>query len=542
MVVAAGNDTDQADALGVAGDTHNDDLDGQVLAVGGVDRDQQVIFSTPEDADGDQARFLSAPAAHIQAADAEDVRSWTALSGTSMAAPQAAGGAALVREKWEHLKADEVIDVLLNSAADGEDVSGMAGSYDDQYGHGILDLHAALQADPASSGTTALTSGTIDGADDGARLEATWLQLPPAAGDALSASDELAAVTVADPLKRTTKVDLRPVAQATPTLAPEQRVGQLLAARKCRREPVSGGERLAYRQGGHQARGFSAASGLGYAVSELVGTYPEPFPAVQAIGPRAPLLGSHERLTYADPQERGWMSSAWVPLAERWHIQAEGFHRVIRPDRPHAPRLAPQKPMHALGARTGLQYSGDTVAARLDIEHAQRPDAWGMEGSGALATGSGDTEQAIHAAAEYRWREHTVVHGRTSVRHLQLEASSGGLVQEVGDLVTAAARTGVELRYGSYRGGLILALPERIEQGKARLRIPSRVTPDRRVMFEEASASLSPSGRTRELEAYWNARWQGGTVFVNGVLQREPGHQQDAPAAWAVALGGAYPF
>lgn len=66
----------------------------------------------------------------------------TALTpnGTSFAAPQIAGAAALVKEGWSYLTPKQVSLILLNSARD----VGAAG-VDAIYGHGVLDLKAAME-------------------------------------------------------------------------------------------------------------------------------------------------------------------------------------------------------------------------------------------------------------------------------------------------------------------------------------------------------------------------------------------------------------
>ncbi|HEY1096795.1 MAG TPA: S8 family serine peptidase, partial [Alphaproteobacteria bacterium] len=60
--------------------------------------------------------------------------------GTSFAAPQIAGAAALVKEGWGYLTTRQVSQILLNSA---DDIG--APGVDAVYGHGILDMKAAME-------------------------------------------------------------------------------------------------------------------------------------------------------------------------------------------------------------------------------------------------------------------------------------------------------------------------------------------------------------------------------------------------------------
>ncbi len=74
-------------------------------------------------------------------------------TGTSFAAPQVAGAAALIKEGWSYLTAKQIGQILLYSAKD----IGAAG-VDTVYGHGLLDLQAAVG--PIGSVTVASRLGS----------------------------------------------------------------------------------------------------------------------------------------------------------------------------------------------------------------------------------------------------------------------------------------------------------------------------------------------------------------------------------------------
>jgi subtilisin family serine protease len=71
-----------------------------------------------------------------------NANSYTSYNGTSMATPQVSGAVATLRAAWPHLSAPQVTEILLNSATD----LGSQG-VDEVYGHGLLNLYAALQAE-----------------------------------------------------------------------------------------------------------------------------------------------------------------------------------------------------------------------------------------------------------------------------------------------------------------------------------------------------------------------------------------------------------
>ncbi len=70
-----------------------------------------------------------------------DSSGYCALYGTSMATPFVSGSAAVLRAAWPHLTAPQVTQILLRSATD----LGASGT-DTTYGHGMLNLYAAVQA------------------------------------------------------------------------------------------------------------------------------------------------------------------------------------------------------------------------------------------------------------------------------------------------------------------------------------------------------------------------------------------------------------
>jgi type VII secretion-associated serine protease mycosin len=107
-----------------------------VVAVGGTDRD------------GGPADFsVTGPEITLTAPGEEIVTTrpgggYAVASGTSFAAPIVAGAAALVRSRYPDLTADEVIHRLVSTAAD----AGPPG-HDEQHGHGVVDIVAALTAE-----------------------------------------------------------------------------------------------------------------------------------------------------------------------------------------------------------------------------------------------------------------------------------------------------------------------------------------------------------------------------------------------------------
>ena len=106
-------------------------------------------------------------------------------TGTSFSAPLISGAAALILDRWPSLTGRQVADILFQSATD----LGAAG-VDTTYGHGLLNVEAALQ--PMGSSNVVVANGTAPA------LYATGMVLSPAFGDAPAFRASLAQVTILD--------------------------------------------------------------------------------------------------------------------------------------------------------------------------------------------------------------------------------------------------------------------------------------------------------------------------------------------------------
>ncbi len=74
-------------------------------------------------------------------------------SGTSFAAPVVSAAIAVIREAWEYLPAEQITEILFETAADLGDAG-----VDEIYGHGMLDLEAATR--PVGAATIAINDTT----------------------------------------------------------------------------------------------------------------------------------------------------------------------------------------------------------------------------------------------------------------------------------------------------------------------------------------------------------------------------------------------
>lgn len=145
VVAAAGNNPDDS-AVGYPASEPD------VVAVGGVDRDgnhAEVSVTGPQ-------IDLVAPAVDIYSTSIDG--KYRKGTGTSDATAIVAGAVALIRSKYPHLPAREVVHRLTATAVD----KGPPGR-DDEYGYGVIDIVAALTADVPPLGFESATASAPAG-------------------------------------------------------------------------------------------------------------------------------------------------------------------------------------------------------------------------------------------------------------------------------------------------------------------------------------------------------------------------------------------
>ena len=98
---------------------------------------------------------------------------WQGVSGTSFVAPQISGAVALLSEAFPNHNPEQLTDRLLASADNtffSHDAAvtfgnGVSHGYDDEFGHGILDIYAALNPITSSAYTRIYTGDSSDGSE-----------------------------------------------------------------------------------------------------------------------------------------------------------------------------------------------------------------------------------------------------------------------------------------------------------------------------------------------------------------------------------------
>lgn len=562
IVVSAGNDGESTDP---ADDPANPDLfatglqaagSGAVIIAGSVDGNE--AFSAFSNRAGTwQDWFLSARGERVCCVyengvmkvvnNADGTRSVYVFSGTSFAAPQIAGAAALLRQAFPNLTAQQVVEILLKTAKD----AGTAGT-DSTYGRGILDIAAAFSAQGVtslagtgqvlpSSDTTLVGSAPMG--DAGSQIGGLQAVVLDAYGRAYGYDLALGmrSAGLAPRLDSALRADRRNLTMGAGRLALAFSID---ASGRTARLPWQGALHLAARDA-QQARVLAARAALQLApdrqlgfvfrqgadglVAQLQGRSDPAFLIAQ--GPADTLgLGSADQLGLALRQRLGpW---GLTLSGERGRSAAAA---TARREASSTTRLA-DVPAMRLGA--ALDRRWDAVDGALGVSWlGESRSILGARLHGALGPGGADSlfaDAALGWQVDPRWRISAAWRGGLTWAH------ANGLVAGNSRLLTSAwaldaSRTGLFQQDDSM--ALRLAQPLRVERGGLNLRLPvdysyatlSPVTGLRRL-------SLSPHGRELDAELMWRGALWNGAASASLFWRKDPGHYASLPDDRGVAI------
>lgn len=455
------------------------------------------------------------------------------VSGTSFAAPMISGAAALIFQHWPGLTAYQVRDILFQSASD----LGAPG-VDPVYGHGLLDVYAAMQ--PIGTTTTAVSNGTAPAA------ALAGMVVGPAFGDAPQFRSALTNVTTLDSFGRDFSADLSGQVVARP----DDRLFSLFAQR----------------DGWH---------GAGLAVGDTttlgVGFYADPDAALRRqSGPGAPDaaplrdavvqfsgIGSGYRWTAgtglglaealapasAAPPRRQSLTGAFGPLFDQRPGPFAGLSVALAPDWNLSAGMATLSwDGIARDPITNLRRaaSGEEMALRFD--HAMGParasftlgtlaenDAvLGSLAGGGLRLARGAATVWTSWGAETALDSHWSVAAQASAAYTRAERVGGSLVTALGPITSSAFSfgvTGSDLFSAGDRLAFTIHQPLRAES--APVSLVSGTGKDwntGQVILARTQTSLMPSGRELAFGADYARAFGGWSAEASAAFRHDAGH------------------
>lgn len=526
LVISAGNDgeDDEADATNPnypANFARTAEAMGFAVAVGAVEcpgrelgcsPDEAVITPFSNRAGGSAGVYLMAPGSRIltpflnnEDGDPQLAR----YSGTSFSAPHVAGALALLLQAFPHLRGNEALQILFETARDLGDPG-----TDEVYGRGLIDLAAAFQP----VGSSSVSFATAEAVPLGALLQAPTGPY----GDWMWRSGLVEGAVLRDKFRRPFRFDAaRPdaVSNASAMDAMESAAASSLARTGVTRAgPAEVMMRLtpdrphalrnlpsdiyqtqpdlsfAFRQGG-----LSLQAGRGFATPAPAGG------AGVSVLSETQFSGAVARLT----GQRDWAAVSYrTPVLDGalgFHVRASGGDASAF----QAAALTFTREGQTLGFETGsgretYRSLGGFLAARFGEQDGSETRFAAGLWSGALPLG---------------WR------GAARVEHVTGEIALPLALQREQALGASAWSIGADRAFAGGRLGFTLAQPLRVERGAVSALVPVLVDEDNVTLYERRYASLAPSGREISMEAAWRVQLGGATAAsLAARLTREPGH------------------
>ena len=553
VVVAAGNDAAAnpdafAAALRAAGN-------GNVIIAGSVN-DQSQLSSFSNKAGSEAQNYLAALGESICCTYQNGIIKVTVQngqqyievsSGTSFAAPQIAGAAALLRQAFPNLTAIQVVSLLLSTARD----AGASGT-DAAFGRGILDIAAAF----APQGTTHVAGTTTQ-----LVLNSTTAVTSPAMGDATQHGTGLTTM-VLDRYGRAYRADL------SAQLATAQLQQKLLGALGARTDTIdTGADRLAMAftvdAGGHSAvlpwSGQLRLSGAeanqarvlaGRVMARLTGRTTLGIAYGQGADGITAQVAGHAQPAFliasGPADDTGFARADQVALVLRRQLGAWGLS--FSAERGDALNGAPQR-QEGSAALRAPRAGTMRIAAGLDRQVlgidaaliaswlAEDTTVLGGRFNPALGVRGADT-MLIDARAGFApaagWRVNLALRqGFTRVR-------GGGLLAAGSNLVSNGWSVDVTRAGALVAGdslGLRVAQPLRVAGGGLMLNLPVAYSYDTlRPTYALRQLNLAPQGREIDAELAWQAPLWGGAATTALYWRRDPGNMASVADDKGLAL------
>ncbi|MXO66957.1 S8 family peptidase [Altericroceibacterium endophyticum] len=546
VVVAAGNDG-RADPDGFALSLA-DDAAGGVLIVGSIDEDGS-ISSFSNRAGAGTSQFIMARGGLVccvyedgQIYEQNGTR--YLLQGTSFAAPQVAGAAALLAQAFPNLTGAQIAQLLLETAHD----AGAAGT-DEQYGRGVLDVAEAF----APQGVTRLAESS-----EAFPLSALAGTTSPAMGDAISAAS-LAAV-VLDKYSRAYDVNLSSSFQSAPV---SQRLQGALAGHSravgaasgnmsvaftidasgdAMRQPQTGSLQLA-QQDAEAARvlagrvtmrlapdmqvGFAFSESADGLAAQLQGQDRPAFMVARSAGGDDGVYRTTDAAIAARRQFGAWGLTARAEMGETVNNTLDpviDVQRLQQRDRVRSFGLSLDRRFGNLSTALGLSLIDEDNS----VLGARFHDGFGLQGAQTMFV---DAEAGWNFARKWRLG---------AAMRLGQTTPQGGLLADGSRLMTQAWSFDVE-RAGVFaqndRIGFRVSQPLRVNGGALNFNLPVAYDyASNSARYAVQSLSLSPNGRELMGELAWSGALWSGHASASVFFRHEPGHYAQLPADKGVGL------
>jgi len=544
VVISAGNE-EMSDPNPTALAALASGVAGGMLIVGAID-DNGTLASFSNQAGSAQNFYVVAPGVNVRTTNFKNAT--TVVSGTSFSAPHVSGAAALLFSLFPNLVGTDIFDILTQTATD----FGATG-VDTVYGHGLIDIEAALQPlGPLSFTTLSFTdTSTTD-----IPVDETGGGFSIAFGDAIFNAQGLSSVMMLDGFRRSYMVDMKSRMEAL--YRPSLSLADAIESRRQRQSlfiPISGNDSLAfsfydrYRLIRDLAPALSMAT-QSHLRREAPATYFQSqldegltlgfsfgFSPGDVMMRQSDFRNSgHEFLT-ANFNGAPHLSLAGSAKTASLRKNIRGKYSFLfgvstgsYDIAEYLPYARNQPKATATSSFAGASRTSGRLALKLTAGLLDEKKAvLGSISTGALSLGEGATTAFAGLQAEVDLGKGFSFFGQYEAGWTSVRGSEFSLIGDASDFRTSsftAAVTKTCVFTGRDKIGIAIHQPLRVEGGNLTLVLPTgRDYAIDRILFTNDRASLSPSSREVDVEVSYRLVTRAGFAFeANLVHQFNPGH------------------
>jgi Subtilase family len=540
LVVAAGNDK-AANPGWPARFAKEAWANNQIIAVGAVDA-SNTIASFSNRAGDTAAWYLVAPGVGILSSYLNDQYAY--MSGTSMATPVVSGAAALIKQRWPTLRADQIANILFLTATD----LGTPG-IDPVYGRGLVNIEKAMQ--PIGIVTTTTYNGrTISVLAGSTRLSAATSKLWQ-----LAASGQLQVIGI-DDFQRDFHVDLGTTVARPAGMSIEQVFGSMDRRIEVAETVLSSGASLAvayerrFTSPGIESRspharlaafalttkdasGREAAIGVGGLAAQYFGVGGLPLSQEFALASVPALANPYFSLVPAASHAAVGQDIAGFRF--KFGMLSTGFNQTMGSQDIALPTSI--STVAAPRANAGLfemSKSFGNAALSVSLSKTRESNAYlGAQSNGAIGLAPNASTRSVQFAGAVLLTSKLALAGQAAYG-MTPGGNGSNLVTEVTQARTNAFSIGLiasdSIKPGD-RFSLTLSQPMRTYAGRMAMDMLTGTGADGAPTRQRLDFSMVPLGREMRAEMNYHAKvGRDGSMGITLMLRRDPDNLIDAPA------------